>query len=77
METTETKEETKEETKKKNWFNSLFTDKEWDFDLSKVMGFISMLCGFVAFFLKYDEGLIMAMLGFGAGLLGISKAKGD
>lgn len=63
--------------KKRNWFTSLFTDKDWDFDLAKVMGFISMACGFVGFFLKYDEGLVMAMLGFGAGLLGITKAKGD
>lgn len=67
--------ETKE--KKKNWFTSLFTDKDWDFDLAKVMGFIAMLCGFVGFFMRNDEGLIMAMLGFGSGLLGISKAKGD
>lgn len=65
------------ETKKKSWFTSLFTDKDWDFDLAKVMGFISMACGFAGFFLKYDEGLVMAMLGFGAGLLGITKAKGD
>lgn len=63
--------------KKPSWFTSLFTDKDWDFDLAKVMGFISMACGFTGFFMKYDEGLIMAMLGFGAGLLGITKAKGD
>lgn len=63
--------------KTKNWFTSLFTDKDWDFDLAKVMGFIAMICGFVGFFMRNDEGLIMAMLGFGSGLLGISKAKGD
>lgn len=63
--------------KKPSWFTSLFTDKDWDFDLAKVMGFVSMACGFAGFFMKYDEGLIMAMLGFGAGLLGITKAKGD
>jgi hypothetical protein len=65
------------EDKKKNWFKSLFTDKDWDFDLAKVMGFIAMACGFTGFFMKYDETLVMAMLGFGAGLLGITKAKGD
>ena len=75
MDETAEKEATKE--KEKNWFTSLFTDKEWDFDLAKVMGFISMTCGFVGFFLKFEENLIMAMLGFGAGLLGITKAKGD
>ena len=77
MDETAEKETTKEKEKEKNWFTSLFTDKEWDFDLAKVMGFISMTCGFVGFFLKFEENLIMAMLGFGAGLLGISKAKGD
>lgn len=63
--------------KNKNWFTSLFTDKDWDFDMAKVMGFIAMVCGFVGFFMNRDEGAVMAMLGFGAGLLGISKAKGD
>lgn len=65
------------EEKKKNWFTSLFTDKDWDFDMAKLMGFVAMVCGFVGFFLKMDEGIVMAMLGFGSGLLGISKAKGD
>ena len=32
--------ETKEKEKTKNWFTSLFTDKDWDFDLAKVVGFI-------------------------------------
>lgn len=69
--------EEKTEENKKGWFKSLFTDKDWDFDLAKVMGFVAMTCGFFGFFLKYDEGIVMAMLGFGSGLLGISKAKGD
>lgn len=62
---------------KKNWFTSLFTDKDWDFDLAKVVGFITVTCGLVGFFLNKEEGTVMAMLGFGAGLLGITKAKGD
>lgn len=66
-----------EKEKTKNGLTSLFTDKDWDFDLAKIMGFISMGIGFAGFFLNKDEGLIMAMLGFGAGLLGITKAKGD
>jgi hypothetical protein len=69
--------ETVEKPENKSWFKSLFTDKDWDFDLAKVMGFIAMACGFAGFFMKYDETLVMAMLGFGAGLLGITKAKGD
>lgn len=68
-------EENKTTEKKK--LSALFTDKDWDLDLTKIMGFVSMACGFAGFFLKYDEGLVMAMLGFGAGLLGITKAKGD
>lgn len=67
--------ETKE--KKMNWLTSLFTDKDWDLDLSKVVGFIVIGCGIAGFFMNKDEGIIMAMLGFGAGLLGIAKAKGD
>lgn len=67
--------ETKE--KKKNWLTSLFTDKDWDLDLSKVVGFIVIGCGIAGFFMNKDEGIVMAMLGFGAGLLGIAKTKGD
>ena len=69
--------ETKEKEKTKNWFTSLFTDKDWDFDLAKVVGFIVVGCGLAGFFLNKDEGIVMAMLGFGSGLLGIAKAKGD
>ena len=65
------------EEKKKNWFTSLFTDAEWDFDLAKVVGFVIVGCGIAGFFLGKDEGAVMAMLGFGSGLLGIAKAKGD
>lgn len=64
-------------TKKQNWFTALFTDKDWDFDLAKVVGFIIVGCGIAGFFMNKDEGIVMAMLGFGAGLLGITKAKGD
>lgn len=65
------------EEKKKNWFLSLFTDREWDLDLAKVVGFAVVGCGLAGFFLDKDEGIVMAMLGFGSGLLGITKAKGD
>ena len=66
-----------EQEKNKNWFTSLFTDKDWDLDLAKVVGFIITGCGIAGFFMRMDEGIVMAMLGFGAGLLGITKAKGD
>lgn len=65
------------EEKKKNWLTSLFTDKEWDLDLAKVVGFVVISCGLAGFFLGKDEGIVMAMLGFGSGLLGITKVKGD
>lgn len=68
-------EENKEENK--NWFKSLFTDKDWDFDLAKIVGFVVVGCGIAGFFLGKEEGIVMAMLGFGSGLLGITKAKGD
>lgn len=66
-----------EKEKRKNWFTSLFTDKDWDLDLAKVIGFVTVSCGIAGFFMNKDEGIVMAMLGFGAGLLGITKAKGD
>lgn len=68
--------EEKEE-KKKSQLASLFTDKDWDFDLAKIVGFVTVVCGLVGFFLNKDESTVTAMLGFGAGLLGITKAKGD
>lgn len=60
---------------KKNWFNSLFTDKEWDYDLAKVIGFICVVCALIGFFLEKQDyaGLLTA----GTALLGISKFKGD
>ena len=55
----------------------MFSDKDWDLDLAKVVGFVVIGCGIAGFFLCKDEGIVMTMLGFGSGLLGITKAKGD
>ena len=61
--------ETKE--KKKNWLTSLFTDKEWDLDLAKVLGFVIVVAGIVGFFLgKSDFQWIVA---FGSGLIATGK----
>ena len=61
--------ETKE--KKKNWLTSLFTDKEWDLDLAKVLGFVIVAAGIVGFFLgKSDFQWIVA---FGSGLIATGK----
>lgn len=65
------------EEKSKNWFKSLFTDKDWDFDLSKVVGFICIGCGIAGFFMDKETASMLGILGFGAGLLGVSKAVGD
>ena len=61
--------ETKE--KKKNWFTSLFSDKEWDCDITKVLGFVIVVAGIVGFFLgKSDFQWIVA---FGSGLIATGK----
>lgn len=60
-----------EKEKKKNWFTSLFTDKEWDFDITKVLGFVIVVAGIVGFFLgKSDFQWIVSM---GAGLIATGK----
>lgn len=61
--------ETKE--KKKNWLTSLFSDKEWDLDLAKVLGFVIVVAGLVGFFLgKSDFQWVVA---FGSGLIATGK----
>lgn len=61
--------ETKE--KKKNWLTSLFTDRDWDLDLAKVVGFVIVVAGIVGFFLgKSDFQWIVA---FGSGLIATGK----
>lgn len=61
--------ETKE--KKKNWLTSLFSDKEWDLDLAKVLGFAIVVAGLVGFFLgKSDFQWVVA---FGSGLIATGK----
>lgn len=61
--------ETKE--KKKNWLTSLFSDRDWDLDLAKVVGFVIVVAGIVGFFLgKSDFQWIVA---FGSGLIATGK----
>lgn len=57
--------------KTKNWFTALFTDREWDADLTKVFGFIVVLAGLVGFFLCKPD--FMWVIGFGAGLISSGK----
>ena len=59
------------EEKKKNWFTSLFSDRDWDCDITKVLGFVIVVAGIVGFFLgKSDFQWIVA---FGSGLIATGK----
>lgn len=57
--------------KKKNWFTSLFTDKEWDFDITKALGFVIIVAGLVGFFLSKSD--FQWVVGFGATLVATGK----
>lgn len=59
------------EEKKKNWFISLFTDREWDTDLTKVLGFLIILAGLTGFFLNKSD--FQWVIGFGATLIATGK----
>lgn len=56
----------------KGFIHSLFSDSEWDADLSKCVGFAMVVVAIVGFFLEKDSW--QWLLGFGAGLIGW-KAK--
>ena len=59
------------EEKKKNWFTSLFTDREWDTDLTKVLGFAIIVAGLVGFFLEKSD--FQWIVGFGSTLVATGK----
>lgn len=59
------------EEKKKNWFVSLFTDREWDTDLTKVLGFGIIVAGLIGFFLEKSD--FQWVVGFGATLVATGK----
>lgn len=55
----------------KKWISSLFSDREWDADLTKIFGFIITIVGLVGFFLaKPDFQWVVSM---GAGLIATGK----
>lgn len=60
-----------EKEKKKNWFTSLFTDKDWDFDITKVLGFGIVVTGLVGFFLEKSD--FQWIIAFGSGLIATGK----
>ena len=59
------------ENKKKNWLTSLFTDRDWDCDLTKVLGFAIIVAGLVGFFLEKHE--FQWVIAFGSGLIATGK----
>jgi hypothetical protein len=52
------------------FLKSLFTDIQWDGDLTKVVGFAIVACGIVGWFLGRDP---VFMLGFGGALIASGK----
>ena len=59
------------EEKKKNWFTSLFTDGQWDFDITKVIGFGIVVAGLIGFFLNKSD--FQWDIAFGSGLIATGK----
>ena len=60
-----------EKEKKKNWFTSLFTDRDWDCDITKVLGFCIVVAGLVGFFMEKSD--FQWVVSLGAGLIATGK----
>ena len=43
--------------------HSMFSDKDWDADITKITGFLLAVCGVVGFFLAIPEWSIMLLIG--------------
>lgn len=54
-----------------NMFQSLFTDRDWDADLTKVVGFALIVAGVVGFFM--EKGNFQWLMTFGSGLIASGK----
>lgn len=50
----------------KKFLKSLFTDAEWDYDISKVVGFIMVIIGFIGYFMGKDGWQWIIITGGGA-----------
>ena len=59
------------EEKKKNWFTSLFTDREWDCDSTTVLGFGIVVAGLAGFFMEKSD--FQWVIAFGSGLIATGK----
>lgn len=55
----------------KKLIKSIFSDREWDADATKIFGFLIVLAGLVGFFLGKSD--FQWVVGFGAGLIATGK----
>lgn len=55
----------------KEVITSLFTDRQWDADLTKVVGFALIVAGVVGFFM--EKGNFQWLMTFGSGLIASGK----
>lgn len=55
----------------KDFIKSLFTDNDFDGDITKVIGFAIIVCGVVGFFLNKND--FLGLLAFGSGLIATGK----
>ena len=59
------------EAKKEGFLLSLFSDREWDSDLTKVLGFGIVVAGLVGFFMEKSN--FQWIVAFGSGLIATGK----
>lgn len=52
-------------------FKSLFTDRQWDADLTKVVGFMLIVAGVIGFFMQKSD--FQWLMTFGSGLIATGK----
>lgn len=64
-----------EKDEKKNWFTSLFTDRDWDCDITKVLGFGIIIAGLVGFFMEKSD--FQWIISLGSGLVATGKFSKD
>lgn len=55
----------------KEVITSLFTDRQWDADLTKVVGFALIVAGVLGFFM--EKGNFQWLMTFGSGLIASGK----
>lgn len=56
--------------------HSMFSDKEWDADITKIGGFLLAVCGVIGFFCAVADWSIMLLIGTGAMISGKFSREG-